>query len=136
MLEVLFFVIIRYMILKLFVIFIGGGIGAIMRYIVTLLCRNIWSLPILGTLIVNLVGCFLIGYIFGIFVNKMDVISQTIKIFVTIGILGSLTTFSTFNFEIFELIKSEKYAFALLYFLISCLGGLLLTYVGYSLSLK
>ena len=52
-------------------IFIGGGIGAVLRYFVTILCRNLFSLSILGTLGVNLIGSLLIGYIFGILLNGL-----------------------------------------------------------------
>ena len=122
--------------LSILSIFIGGGIGAVLRYFVTTLCRNLFSLSILGTFGVNLLGCFLIGYIFGVLLNKSDLISQTLRLFITVGFLGGLTTFSTFNLEILELIKNGKIAFGFLYMICSCLMGLLLTFLGYYLAQK
>lgn len=124
------------MMIKFLSIFIGGGIGAVLRYIVTIMCRNLFSLPILGTLSVNLIGCFLIGCVFGIVLNKSAVFPQTLRLFITVGFLGGLTTFSTFNFEIFELIKNGKIIMGLLYMTGSCLIGLMLTFVGYYLICK
>ena len=124
------------MITDIISIFIGGGIGVVFRYTVTMLCRNLFSLSILGTLSVNLIGCFLIGYIFGFLLNKSDVIPQILKLFITVGFLGGLTTFSTFNFEIFELIKNGKITLGLLYMFTSGILGLILTACGYYLALK
>ena len=120
----------------IFLVFIGGGLGAVLRYAVTMLCKNVFSLPLLGTLCVNLIGCFLIGLIFGLLINKADMLSQTIRLFVIVGFLGGLTTFSTFNIEIFELIKNGKVLIGLLYMIGSCSIGLLLTFLGYYLATK
>lgn len=117
-------------------IFIGGGIGAVLRYAVTVLCRSLFSLSILGTLSVNLIGCFLIGFVFGFLLNKSDIIPQTLKLFVTVGFLGGLTTFSTFNLEIFEMIKNGKITIGLLYMIGSCSIGLILTFIGYYIAIK
>ena len=117
-------------------IFIGGGIGAVLRYIISTMCRNIFSLPIIGTFIANLIGCFLIGCAFGIILNKSDIVPQTLRLFITVGFLGGLTTFSTFSFETFELIKNGKVITGLLYMIGSCLIGLILTFIGYYLACR
>ena len=117
-------------------IFIGGGIGAVLRYITSIMCRNLFSLPTIGTLCVNLIGCFLIGFVFGIILNKSYIIPQTLRLFITIGFLGGLTTFSTFSFETFELIKNGKVIAGLLYMAGSCLIGLILTFTGYYLTCR
>ena len=124
------------MVINFLSIFIGGGIGAVLRYIVTIICRNLFSLPIIGTLSVNLIGCFLIGYMFGIVLNKSAVLPQTLRLFITVGFLGGLTTFSTFNLEVLELIKNGKVIIGLLYMIGSCLIGLMLTFAGYYLTCK
>lgn len=117
-------------------IFMGGGIGAVLRYITSIMCRSMFSLPITGTLSVNLIGCFLMGCVFGIILNKTDVIPQTLRLFITVGFLGGLTTFSTFSFETFELMKSGKIVAGLLYMAGSCLIGLILTVAGYCLTFR
>lgn len=124
------------MITNVLIVFIGGGLGAILRYIITYICNKTLSLSIISTLTVNLVGSFLIGYAFGFFISKPYLISSTMKLFITVGFLGGLTTFSTFNFEIFELIKNGKITMGLLYMIGSCLIGLSLTFIGYYFAVK
>lgn len=124
------------MITNVLIVFIGGGLGAILRYIITYICNKTLSLSIIGTLLVNLIGSFLIGYAFGFFISKPYLISSTMKLFITVGFLGGLTTFSTFNFEIFELIKNGKITMGLLYMIGSCLIGLSLTFIGYYFAVK
>lgn len=125
-----------YMLIKILAVFIGGGLGAVSRFLITFLCRSLFALPFLGTLLVNLVGCFFIGYTSGLLLNKINITSHTLKLFITVGLLGGLTTFSTFNFELFELIKNGKFTLGILYFVVSCAGGLALTFFGYYLSVK
>ncbi len=124
------------MIVNIFAIFLGGGIGAVLRYFLTELCRNLFSFSMVGTFSSNLIGCFLIGYVFGIIFNKTDLIPQALKLFVTVGFLGGLTTFSTFCFEIFDLIKNDKFFIGLLYLVISCIMAIMLTCVGYYLAIR
>jgi len=119
---------------NLIAIFIGGGIGAVLRYIATLLCQRFCGSALWGTFGVNILGCFLIGFLAGMIFNKTDLISPMLRLFVAVGILGGLTTFSTFNLEIFELFKSGKVSLAFLYLFGSCFLGLLFTTLGYYLS--
>ena len=119
------------MLLKLISVFIGGGIGAILRFLASIFSNRIFSTPIYGTFCVNIIGCFLIGLFFGFVLNKADSIPQITKLFIVSGLLGGLTTFSTFNLEVFELLKSGKVLLGLLYLFASCLVGLLCTYLGY-----
>ena len=124
------------MFLKLVSVFIGGGIGAILRYLATILSNKLFAISIAGTLFVNIVGCFLIGCMLGITSNKPNLFSDVLKNFLTVGILGGLTTFSTFNIEVFELIKTGKIFLGISYMLSSCLFGLLFAYLGYLICLK
>ena len=103
---------------------IAGFIGANLRYIVSkkLNKHTSGAFPY-GTLLVNLVGALLLGILVG---------SQTGEIymlFMGIGLLGSLTTFSTLNKELYSLQKYPKTW--ILYFLITYVGGLVFAYVGY-----
>ena len=122
------------MIEKIFAIFIGGGFGAVLRFLVTFLSKKYFMAPIFGTFFVNIIGCFLIGLVFGYLTYKFQNISETVKLFITVGFLGGLTTFSTFNLEIFELIKAGKVCLSLAYMVSSCALGLLFTFFGYLVS--
>ncbi len=114
-------------------IFIGGGIGAILRYSLSLLCKSFMLHPAFGTFVANITGCFLMGYIFALTLNKMTVLPSYLKLFITVGFLGALTTFSTFSLEIFEFIKNDKIITALLYLSGSCIIGLISLAIGYHL---
>lgn len=115
-------------------VFIGGGLGAVLRYTISYISKQIFNLSIFGTLTVNLIGCFLIGYISGLTSDKMQTINPAFKLLITVGFLGGLTTFSTFSLEGFELIKNGKIGIALLYIAGSCIVSLLLVFAGYSLA--
>ena len=119
------------MLSKLISIFIGGGIGAILRYGLTVLSSKYLTTPIIGTFIANIIGCLLIGCFFGFVLNKAEAVPQVTKLFITTGLLGGLTTFSTLNFEVFELIKSGKILMGFGYLFLSCFIGLLFVYLGY-----
>lgn len=121
------------MFLKLISVFVGGGIGATLRFLVTILSNKCFATSILGTLFVNIVGCFFIGCMLGITTNKPNMFSDVLKTLLTVGILGGLTTFSTFNIEVFELIKIGKIFLGISYMFLSCLLGLLCAYFGYYL---
>lgn len=119
---------------KFLSVFIGGGIGAMLRFAVSVLSKKYFMTPIFGTFFVNIFGCLLIGIIFGYVLNKTEMLSEILKIFIVVGFLGGLTTFSTFNLEMFELIKSGKVTASLLYMFLSIVFGLLFTYFGYLIS--
>lgn len=87
----------------------GGCIGAVIRYLVTIQSTKMISSDFpLGTLIVNVVGGFLIGMIVELSMST-DMISPNLKLFLTTGIMGGLTTFSTFSLETINLISDGRY---------------------------
>ncbi len=110
----------------------GGGIGAILRYLVSIYSIKYmaYGFPI-GTLMVNLIGSFLIGFAF-VFLGR-EQIAINLKIFLFIGIFGSFTTFSTYMFESLELFKNGMTKIAFLYIAISNIIGLAFVYFGFSL---
>lgn len=113
---------------------IGASIGAMIRYAITNYGKRHWewfgkkfsNLPI-PTLIINLTGAFILGFVFGI---KANVLVYAI---VGTGVLGGYTTFSTMNTELIELYKSKNYRGLTFYALASYLGGLMLVFTGYYL---
>ncbi len=86
-----------------------------------------------GTLVVNLVGCFLIGGFTGL-VEARQLFGPEVRTFVLIGLLGGFTTFSTFGFEAFALLRDGEYQRGLAYVALHLTLGLALVWLGYSLA--
>lgn len=97
--------------LNLLSIFIGGGLGSVLRYLVnltfgkTVMCQNC-ALP-LATLSVNLIGSFFLGFLYAVFIQKTD-FPPYLKVGLSVGFCGGLTTFSTFSFEAYDLLKNGE----------------------------
>lgn len=115
---------------KLVSIGIGGFLGAISRYLLTKKVESSFtgSFPY-GTLVVNLLGCFLLGFIFTLTLER-QVINPTLRIGITTGFLGALTTFSTFSLETMNLLQEESLFLGLTNLLISILPGLIMVLLG------
>ena len=110
----------------------GSFIGGIFRYLLSILVqtKTTTNFP-LGTLIVNIIGCFFIGIVFGIFGKGQ--MSHEWKLFLATGVIGGFTTFSAFSIETFTLFREGNTGYALLYILASVIIGLLATYIAYLL---
>ena len=107
----------------------GGAFGAILRYLLTNISKSLFSSSIYGTISVNVVGSFLIGYL--ITSNVVNNLSEDfIKYFVIIGLLGSFTTFSAFSYEVVDLINSKKYTTSFTYIFISISICIVSAYLG------
>ncbi len=121
------------MIIKLLVVAFGGSIGAVLRYIIYELLEKVhhsdfpWA-----TLTVNLLGSFAIGFLWGYFARTY--VSPAIRLMVFVGILGSFTTFSTFAFDNFSLLKDGNFTLMTSYLLISNFVAIFLCIAGYHLS--
>ena len=115
---------------NLIYIFIGGGIGSVFRYLVQgIVFRIVPSSFPYGTLTVNIVGSFLIGFFVTFFEEKF-LISSSLRLFLTIGILGGFTTFSSFSFETITLLKNGEVLNASMNIVISVSSCLIVTYGG------
>jgi fluoride exporter len=115
-------------------VFVGGGMGAAARYWLSgWVPGKIQSDFPVGTLAVNMLGCFLIGLLMSAFEERF-LAQPSVRVFLTIGILGGFTTFSTFSFETVALIRDGEVLFATMNILVSiltCLGGTALgMYIG------
>ena len=112
---------------------IGGGLGSILRYMISAFVGK--HIPIvfpMGTLLVNISGCFLIGVIYSIFARHNDFNSEW-RLFLITGICGGYTTFSTFSYDGLVLLKQGSNLSFMLYVLGSVVIGLLATFAGVAL---
>lgn len=118
------------MLYNVLAVFLGGGLGAVSRYLTGyyMLKYISFNLPF-ATLCVNIVGCFILGFLYILFISKPD-ISPALKFALTAGFCGGLTTFSTFSLELFEMIGQQRFVHAFMYLLLSILIGLLAVALG------
>lgn len=115
---------------KLLAVMIGGAIGSGLRYGITLLANQHGGITFpYGTIIVNLVGSFCIGFLLMYF-NAHTEIPSPLKLFVITGILGGFTTFSTFNMELLTFIRENALGAGLLYGGLNIVGAFLLCWIG------
>ena len=104
-------------------VFIGGGLGASTRYFISLSVLNFSQRPWIGTLIANLIGCTLFFLL-----ERYEVKDPQLNLLLKTGKLGSLTTFSTFTFEVLTLLKSGQYLESSMVFSLNIIFGLLIGY--------
>ena len=107
----------------------GGALGSVLRYSVSLIPFK-GNFPV-ATLIANLLGALLIGFIAGFTDSKTS--GKNIVLFFKTGMCGGFTTFSTFSLESFELLKSGKMFLGTAYILLSVAGCLLGVWAGMSI---
>ena len=94
---------------KLLIVGIGGFIGCCLRYLISSYSSKIYGTQFpCGTLIVNVIGGILIGFVMD-FSIKSGVISPNLRLFLTTGLMGGLTTFSTFSYETINLFNGGDY---------------------------
>ena len=115
-----------------FLVFLGGGVGSLVRFGLSGLVQSTDKAFPLGTLTVNLVGCFVLGYLLSSDWSWMKV--DAYRLGVTAGVLGGFTTFSTFGLESVRLYEAGHFFTALLYVTLSLLGGLTAAYLGIRLA--
>jgi CrcB protein len=112
-----------------FAIGIGAALGAISRWLLGLCLNHSHAVLPWGTLAANLIGGYLIGVVLGVFVHYPDM-PDWLKLMVTTGFLGGLTTFSTFSAETVGLLERGAYFTAFGYAGVSLMGTLALTALG------
>lgn len=118
------------MLKSLFIIGAGGFLGSISRYGITLLTTKLWGSGFpWGTISVNIIGSFLIGIVYGMAVHN-DWLSADLRLFLAIGFCGSFTTFSTFSYDIIQLLNTGHFIYTTLYIAGSILAGILAVYAG------
>ncbi|MER3522878.1 MAG: fluoride efflux transporter CrcB [Ignavibacteria bacterium] len=111
-------------------VFLGGGIGAVARYgLQGLVYRVVPPTFPYGTIVVNVVGSFLIGFLMTFF-NERFLVSPSLRVFLTIGILGGFTTFSSFSYETIMLLRDGSIAAAVWNVVATMLMCLVATWIG------
>ncbi len=121
--------------LKILYIGLGGFVGASLRYLIGGWVHKLIDKPWLpyGTFAVNMLGCFLIGLILGL-AESRQFLTPEARLFIVTGLLGSLTTFSTYAFESFSLFRDGRLCISLLNVAVHLIIGLLLVALGAALS--
>ncbi|MFP4250126.1 MAG: fluoride efflux transporter CrcB [Armatimonadota bacterium] len=112
--------------IELMLVAVGGAAGAVTRYATAVLAVRLWgeTFP-WGTLIVNLAGCFMIGLVYAAGVEA-GALGPRARLFVMTGLLGGLTTFSSFGLETSTLLMQGTSLYATLNILGNVVGGLLM----------
>jgi CrcB protein len=107
---------------------IGGAVGAVFRYAVLGLVQTGNTVFPWGTLVVNVVGSFLIGLLWAFF--DQGAISPNMRTFLFIGVLGGFTTFSAFSLETMNLIRDSERTMALFNVMLSVLAPIVFAFAG------
>lgn len=111
-------------------IFLGGGIGAILRYAISQMTYNPNSGFPLGTFVANLLACLLLSII----IFSLKDIDPKMRLFIGVGLCGGLSTFSTFSFETVDLIQNGQIGMSILYVLLSIITCGMIFYSAWWLS--
>lgn len=111
----------------------GGFIGAAIRYLVSDFCTKNFKNPIpYGTLVVNILGAIIIGFVIQLSLNS--IVSPKAKLFITTGICGGLTTFSTFSLESINLFTSGKIEMGIINVVLNLFLSLIGVLIGQSIA--
>ncbi|WP_309641585.1 fluoride efflux transporter CrcB [Flavobacterium sp.] len=118
------------MLRTLLLIALGGGIGSMLRYLTSVVIEKYYNAVFpLATLIVNILGCLLIGIIMGL-LEKNQLTNSSMKWLFVTGFCGGYTTFSTFGYENIALLQSQHSGLAFLYIAASVIVGLAAVWLG------
>ncbi len=112
-------------------IFVGAGIGGVLRFLSSTFVHRLtggWMFP-LGTFLVNIFGCLLIGYLMQLSESR-GVLQAEWRLFVFVGLLGGFTTFSSFGMETFQLIRDGEFILAILNAVGQVVLGLTMVWLG------
>ncbi|MGE5353121.1 MAG: fluoride efflux transporter CrcB [Syntrophothermus sp.] len=112
------------------IVFLGGGIGAVTRYWLSGYIYRLTGANFpYGTLAVNVIGCLLIGFLMTFFEERF-IITPALRLLLTIGFLGGLTTYSTFSYETIALLEEGNILYGLGNVLVTTVACLTSTFAG------
>ena len=114
-------------------VFVGAGLGALLRWLLGQRLNPVFPSIPLGTLTANLIGGFLVGFLL-IWLNRHPALPPEVRLLVITGFLGGLTTFSTFSAEVVTLLSRGELLLGLSAAAAHLLGSLLLTALGMGLA--
>ncbi|MPS75064.1 MAG: fluoride efflux transporter CrcB [Chryseobacterium sp.] len=116
---------------NLIYIFLGGGLGSVARFLISNYSQKLWNIDgfPMGTFVVNMTGCFLIGILSAYFL-KVD---NSLRYLLITGVCGGYTTFSTFSAENYSLWQNGNYGMLILYALSSLILGLIMVFLGFQM---
>lgn len=115
---------------QLFAVIIGGSLGCVMRWQLGARLNGLFPDLPPGTLLVNLLGGFIIGAALTYFLRHPG-LDPAWRLLITTGLCGGMTTFSTFSVEVFALLQSGNYLWAVTSVLIHVIGSLAMTAAGF-----
>lgn len=116
--------------LNIIVVFIGGGLGSIFRYLISKQFEISTSF-FTPVMLVNIIGSLLIGIIFALLGKNAGDGSQNIYLFLTTGFLGGFTTFSAFSLDFLNFINNNQVAYGIIYLLFSVILSFIAVFAGY-----
>jgi len=118
---------------NLFFVAIGGALGASLRYLTSIFFKYFFYYSFVGTLVVNVLGSFLIGLFIYLLQNK-SLSQDLIRYFFIVGVLGSYTTFSAFSFETIDLLTNNKLLLSFINIILSLSLCLIAAYFGLNIN--